>query len=101
MTGRFPQPDGSEIEEFQATLDGLFSVNGSPYSPFHAEGPAMTRVNYPGGGGGPLGTFSTEMLSLNFVGARSFFFDRLGKELEQGRGGLRSCHRPAFGKPDR
>ena len=69
VTGRFPQADGSEIEEFSSTLDGLFSVNGSPFSPFHAEGPAMTRVNYPAGGGGPLGTFPTEMLSLNLVGA--------------------------------
>lgn len=66
---RLPQPDGSEIETFQSTLDGLFSVNGSPFAPFHAEGPVMTRVGYPSGGGGPLGTFPTEMLSLNLIGA--------------------------------
>lgn len=68
---RLPQPDGSEIETFQSTLDGLASVNGAPPFPFHAEGPVTTRVNYPAGGGGPLGTFPTEMLSMSLTGPGS------------------------------
>lgn len=67
LLSRTPGPAGSQIEEFQSTLDGLFSVNGGPFSPFHAEGPVMTRVDY--GGGGLIGTFTTEMLSMTLTGA--------------------------------
>jgi hypothetical protein len=66
LISRTPGPGGSEIEEFQSTLDAMASINGAPPIPFHAEGPVMTRVDY--GGGGPLGTFATEMLSLDLVG---------------------------------
>src|SRR5262249_33756361 len=57
---------GSQTEEFQSTLDAQASINGAAPFPFHAEGPVMTRVSY--GGGGPSGTFPTEMISMNLVG---------------------------------
>jgi hypothetical protein len=67
LISRTPGPDGSEIEEFQSTLDAMAIINGAPPIPFHAEGPVITRVNY--AGGGPVGTFLTEMMSLDLFGA--------------------------------
>ena len=67
LVGRSALADGSELEMFQSKLDGLFSVNGSPFAPFHAEGPVTTHVYY-SSGGGPLGTFATEMESMSLSG---------------------------------
>ena len=66
LLSRTMLPDGGELEMFQSTLDGLFNINGGPFSPFHAEGDVTTRVSY--GGGGPVGTFMTEMEGMNLIG---------------------------------
>lgn len=67
LESRVPGPGGSQIETFHSTLDALVSIVGGPQNvPIHLEGPTTTRVDY--GGGGPFGTFSTEMLSLSLTG---------------------------------
>ena len=66
---RFPQgPD--EREEFDSTLTGLISVNGSPDQPATGGGPVQTVVRNKIGN--VTGTFQTEMLSMNLTGNSPF-----------------------------
>jgi hypothetical protein len=56
----------NEFESFNSILTGLFSVNGSPASPFQLTGPVETEVF--GKVGMTTGTFNTQMLSLDLSG---------------------------------
>jgi hypothetical protein len=64
-------PSGpNEREDFNSTLNGLISVNGSPDQPMNASGPVTTEVF--GKIGNTTGTFNTEMLSMNLSGTSPF-----------------------------
>jgi hypothetical protein len=64
-------PSGAnELENFSSTLLGVVSVNGSPFLPGSATGPAETELF--GYVGQVTGTFPSEMLAMNLSGTSPF-----------------------------
>ncbi|MBL0928262.1 MAG: hypothetical protein IBJ11_11535 [Phycisphaerales bacterium] len=59
-----------EQEQFQSSLTGMISVNGSPFQPFSGSGPVTTRVFNKIGN--ITGTFNTEMLAMDLSGSSPF-----------------------------
>jgi hypothetical protein len=71
VSHRGPSPTGTdEIEDFDSTLQGTGSVNGSPAVPINLAGPVQTVVF--GKIGNVTGTFDTEMLSMSLTGSTPF-----------------------------
>lgn len=68
-TQKDPVDPGHEVETADSTMDGLVSVNGSPFLPAHAEGPMITEVFGKNTAGIP---FQNEMLSLDLNGTSPF-----------------------------
>jgi hypothetical protein len=60
----------NESETYQSTLMGMMSVNLSPPAPMSAGGPGNTLAF--GKAGFIVGTFNTELLSLNLNGSSPF-----------------------------
>jgi len=61
-------PDG-ERHHFESQVRGEVSINGGPAQPFVANGPVDTVAYGRSPGPGQLGTFDTEMLSMNLIGS--------------------------------
>jgi len=65
-TTRTSDVNGNEFETFQSELIGMATVNGGPSVPVDLTGPVSIEVF--GYSNGQLGTFNTQMLSMDLTG---------------------------------
>ena len=68
-----PNPDGSETEDFESSLDGLVDIPafGVTNQPIHLQGPVTVQTANKVGN--TIGTFQTEMLAMTLTGTLGGF----------------------------